>query len=266
MIVQQPAVFTANSQDMHQGFSGMVAAGAAVLQSRWTLAREIPRLRAQADAVKRGGQVPLAHCVGHGLFVRANHFAQVGGLPVQTMNEDLAFGYLACAAGTAIHPLPSIEIGDAPQSAAGVVAQGRQWFWSYAQYPAMARLAAARKLSTPRQRARLTTTGLVRGALWLGQSPAIAGALALPVLHYRAGGSARYGLLATGLSWAAVGAYCAPAARLALELPDRDASRRALAGIVPAALISSLGPWLCLADVLRAALTGEMPAHAKTES
>ncbi len=39
------------------------------------------------------------------------------------MNEDLVFGYLACAAGVPIDPLPVLEAADSPSSAADVIRQ-----------------------------------------------------------------------------------------------------------------------------------------------
>ena len=151
-IMQQSALFTTNLHVFPPGAQGAVLAGAALLQSRWTLAREIPRLRRQAR--RRGVRWPrLAHCVGHGLFVRGDEFLASGGLPTEPMNEDLAFGYFACASGTPIDPMPLLEHGDSPATLAGVVRQARQWFWSYAEYPLFARLAAARKLGDRRTRA-----------------------------------------------------------------------------------------------------------------
>ncbi|MGH3785604.1 MAG: hypothetical protein ACRDRG_03435 [Pseudonocardiaceae bacterium] len=78
------------------------------------------------------------------------------------MNEDLAFGYFACASGTPIDPMPLLEHGDSPVTLAGVVRQARQWFWSYAEYPLFARLAAARNVGDRRTRAWLTAQGLAR--------------------------------------------------------------------------------------------------------
>lgn len=180
-IIQQPAVFTRSLG------ANLFADGAALLQSRWTLAREIPRLRRQAAYARSAASArpfcipPLAHCVGHGLFIRGDTFRRFGGLPTATMNEDLVFGYLACAAGVPIDPLPVLEAADSPSSAADVIQQARQWFWSYPQYPAAARLAARAGSGTRRARVMLTVQGLARGALWLGQSPAAAVTVTLPV-------------------------------------------------------------------------------------
>lgn len=264
-IVQQSALFTTNLRVFPSGVRGAVLAGAALLQSRWTLAREIPRLRRQARQARRGGVwwPRLAHCVGHGLFVRGDEFLASDGLPIEPMNEDLAFGYLACAAGAPIDPMPLLEYGDSPGTLVGIVRQTRQWFWSYAEYPLFVRLAAARELGNRRTRAWLAVQGLARGALWLGQSPAVAATLALPVLAHR-------WLPATAMTISAVAAYYVlPAALLAAyergEGRDvRFGSREALGGIA-AALLSSAGPWWCLANAAHRRCTGTTYTHDKTE-
>ena len=179
------------------------------------------------------------------------------------MNEDLAFGYFACVNGTPIVPLPLLEYGDSPAALAGVVRQARQWFWSYTEYPLFARLAATRELGDRRTRAWLTAQGLARGVLWLGQSPAIAFTLALPMLAHRR-------LAATVASIGAVAAYYVlPAALLAAHerREGRDVrfgTREALGGIA-AALLSSVGPWWCLANAVHRWRTGTTYTHDKTE-
>ena len=264
-IVQQSALFTTNLPAFPPGARGAVLAGAALLQSRWTLAREIPRLRRQA----RQARTPavrwpvLAHCVGHGLFVRGDEFLICGGLPSETMNEDLALGYLACASGTPIDPLPLLEHGESPATLAGMVRQTRQWFWSYAEYPRFARLAAARGLGEWRTRGWLVAQGLARGGLWLGQSPALAATLALPVL-------ARRRMLALGVVIGAWGVYFMLPVALLTRHERREGrqvrfgTREALGGIA-AALLSSVGPWWCLANALHRWCTGATYSHDKTE-
>ncbi len=264
-IVQQSALFTSNLHAFPPGAQGAVLAGAALLQSRWTLAREVPRLRRQARQARRSGvRWPrLAHCVGHGLFIRGDEFLASGGLPTEPMNEDLAFGYFACANGTPIDPMPLLEHGDAPTALAGVVRQARQWFWSYTEYPLFARLAAARSVGDRRTRAWLVAQGLARGALWLGQSPAVAATLALPVLACRR-------LPATAATICALSAYYVlPAALLAAHERDegrdvRLGTRETLGGIA-AALLSSAGPWWCLVNALHRWCTGTSYTHDKTE-
>ncbi|MEH1129602.1 hypothetical protein [Micromonospora sp. CPCC 206061] len=55
-VIQQSALFTVETS--RSGLSGVLCDGAALLQSRWTLAREIPRLRAQARQA-RSARRPL---------------------------------------------------------------------------------------------------------------------------------------------------------------------------------------------------------------
>ncbi|MEV6927112.1 hypothetical protein AB0M46_21770 [Dactylosporangium sp. NPDC051485] len=262
-VVQQSAVHTLTLR-RRGGLAGMVCDGAGLLQSRWSLAREIPRLRAQAGQARRGpARWPrLGHCTGHGLFVRADLWQQLP-MPTETMNEDLAYGYLLSAAGVPIDVLPLLEVADSPLHVAGLIRQLRQWFFSYPQYPAAAKLAAEAGLGDPRSRAWLTAQGLSRGCLWLGQSTAVAATLLLPVV-------ARNRPAAATVAAAAIGAYVAgPAAALnrtpaasgtPLRLRPRD-----VAAMTVAALLSSAGPWWCLADLARAALAGNQLAHGKTE-
>jgi Glycosyl transferase family group 2 len=261
-LIQQSAVFTANLADLPASSAGAVLEGAGWLQSRWTMSREIPRLRRQADYARRHGGgtlMPLAHCVGHGLMIRADLFDELGGLPESTGNEDLALGYLACAAGVPIDPLPLLEQADTPLTLGSWLNQARQWFLSYPQYPAAAALAAAAGHGTSARRGWLTVQGLARGALWLGQSPAVALTLALPAVARRR--RAAVTLVGCGLA----GYFAVPAwlAARAAGRPVRPG--RVLPGGVAAMLMSSVGPWRSVADALVQAATGDRPAHRKTE-
>ena len=259
-LIQQSAVFTANMVGLGGGLPGMVLAGAGWLQSRWTLSREIPRLRRQAAAARAGRDLfPLAHSVGHGLMIRADLYEELGGLPESTVNEDLALGYLACAAGIPIDPLPLLEEADTPVTIGSWLGQARQWFASYPQYPRAAALAAAGGHGTPARRGWLTAQGLARGGLWLGQSPAVALALALPFTARRRG-------LACLIVVAGLAGYYALPSWLAARAAGRPLRPgRALPGGLVAMLLSSAGPWRCLADIAVSALTGTARAKRKTE-
>lgn len=264
-IVQQSALFTTNLHTFPPGLRGAVLAGAALLQSRWTLAREIPRLRRQARQARAGGArwPRLAHCVGHGLFVRGDEFHRHGGLPVEPMNEDLAFGYLACASGTPIDPLPLLEHGDSPSTVRGLIRQARQWFWSYAEYPLFARVAAARAVGDRRTRTWLVAQGMARGGLWLGQSPAVAATLLLPLFARRR----RPAVIA---AVAAITIYAVLPSALLAAHERRNGNQvrfgvQEALGVIGAALLSSLGPWWCLANAVHRWCTGASYSHDKTE-
>lgn len=261
-IIQQSAAFTANMADLPAGPAGSLLTGAGWLQSRWTLAREIPRLRRHAAQARRGRPRTmrhLAHCVGHGLIVRADTFAEFGGLPEATLNEDLAFGYLACAAGVPIDPLPLLEEADTARTVRSWISQGNQWFRSYPQYPQAASLAAGAGYGDSRRRGWLTVQGLARGALWLAQSPAVGLALALPALTPRRGRAAA--LTSAGL----LTYYIVPAMLIARLTGRPFTPLRSVPGGVGALLISSAGPWWSLAELAWHALSGQRPAHRKTE-
>ncbi|HEY2579268.1 MAG TPA: glycosyltransferase family 2 protein [Streptosporangiaceae bacterium] len=261
-LIQQSAVFTANFADLPPGLAGAVLEGAGWLQSRWTMSREIPRLRRQAAYARHhrdGTLMPLAHCVGHGLMIRADLFAELGGLPESTGNEDLALGYLACAAGVPIDPLPLLEEAHTPLTLSSWLSQARQWFLSYPQYPAAAALAAAAGHGTPARRCWLTAQGLARGVLWLGQSPAVALAIALP-------GMARHRRSAAVLTGCGLAGYFAVPAWLTARVTGRPIRLgRALPGGLVAMLLSSIGPWRSLADAAAQVATGDRPSHRKTE-
>jgi Glycosyl transferase family group 2 len=192
-------------------------------------------------------------------MIRADLFEELGGLPDSTVNEDLAFGYLACAAGIPIDPLPLLEEADTPVTVGSWLGQARQWFASYPQYPRAAALAAAVGHGTPARRAWLTIQGLARGGLWLGQSPAVALTVVLPVVARRRG-------LACLLSGAGLAGYYAVPSLLAARAAGRPLDPvRALPGGLAAMLLSSAGPWRCLADAAAGALTGTARAKRKTE-
>jgi hypothetical protein len=203
--------------------------------------------------------MPLAHCVGHGLMIRADLYEELGGLPESTVNEDLAFGYLACAAGIPVDPLPLLEEADTPVTVGSWLGQARQWFASYPQYPEAAALAAAAGHGTPARRGWLTVQGLARGGLWLAQSPVIALALALPAV-------ARRRRLACLLTVAGLAGYYAVPSWLAARAAGRPLEAgRALPGGLAAMLLSSAGPWRCAADTVAGSLTGTVRVKRKTE-
>jgi hypothetical protein len=270
-VLQQPALFTGNLTALADRPFGGYLTGAALLQSRWTLAHEIPAWRRQArqaralrgaSADQRARWPRFAHCTGHGLFIRADEFARQGGLPTATMNEDLAFGYLCSAAGIPIDPLPALECADSPEAPGQLLRQKRQWFWSYCDLPRLVRLAADLGMSTPRGRLLLAAQVAAGGLAWLGTSPAVAATIALPILSRHPGS-----LLGCAAALAVY--YVIPFALIAAEPRRRGQphplSGRELAGGLAAYLTHSLGPAWCAANAVHRATTGMRYAHDKTE-
>ena len=262
-VMQQSGLFVANLDAFDRARSGWYLRGAALLQTRWSLAHEIPAWRRQSHAARAGRPARLAHCTGHGLFIRADEFRRWDGLPTNTMNEDLAFGFLLSAARVPIDPIPAIEWADSPETIRQVVRQKRQWFWSYIDHPQIVRMAARRRLGSRWTRARLATHGALQGVAWLATTPAIAGTLVLPVLRPRRWTAA--------LSIVALASYLAlPFALIAAELRrrqrrDRHLTASELLGGLAAYLSHSLGPAWCCAHAIHRTVTGARYDHGKTE-
>ena len=91
-IIQQSALFLGNFDQFDSSVGGYTLKALGLLQTRWTLCREVPRLIVQSKIFTRFPNQPklwiskmllspLGHCVGHGLFMRADVFKQLGGLP-----------------------------------------------------------------------------------------------------------------------------------------------------------------------------------------
>ncbi|MEX5710745.1 glycosyltransferase family 2 protein [Parafrankia sp. FMc6] len=271
-VLQQSALFLANLPTFPTGPAGRYLTGAALLQSRWSLAHELPTWRHHRRPPATRTGLPFrwpryAHCTGHGLFLHAETFLRWGGLPTRTMNEDLALGFLASAAGVAIDPIPAVEWADSPTTPAEVIRQKRQWFWSYVDYPTLLRLASnglpGERTAPSSVRGLLAAQGLGRGAIWLATSPTLGATLALPLAARRPAA----GLVAAA---AATGIYLAPAYLIVEELrrrglrPDRLHTGE-VAGLLAAYLTHSTGPWWCLANGLHRAATGHRYIHDKTE-
>jgi len=101
-----------------------------VLQSRWTLAHEIPRLLRQSYFLnKYKTRLFLSHCVGHGLFVRGDLLDEIRDMPTVTVTEDLFFGYILSLLGVSINPIGVLENSNSPVTFKSVVKQKYVWFF-----------------------------------------------------------------------------------------------------------------------------------------
>lgn len=226
---------------------------AATLQTLWTLRREIPSFRRYEHAIRTAHGRPVIDCarrglaqtVGHGLFVRRDVFEQLGGLPEKTSLDDVPFGYRATMRAVRIEVVPHLETAEAPADIRELVSQSRRWFRSYLDYPAIARETHAAGVCTRQEQALALSIAAYRGAAWLLRGPA---ALAAAALTIRPGHPATRALSAAALWFG----YVAPLRALA-ELDNEAAvplARRS-AGLLAAAILSSVGPFLALADATR---------------
>nr|WP_237419284.1 glycosyltransferase family 2 protein [Kitasatospora sp. SID7827] len=181
-VVQQSARFAT------QGAAGAwwersLCRGAARAQTLWTVRREIPNLRQQADTARcphTGPGLPgLAQTVGHGLLVRTDVFRKVGGLPTFTVLDDVAFGYRLTLDGIPVDSLPFTTTVPAAEYLRELLAQSERWFQSYLDYPKCAACWHAEGHGSSRDHAMALTIGAYRGMAWLLVSPATALCLAL---------------------------------------------------------------------------------------
>jgi cellulose synthase/poly-beta-1,6-N-acetylglucosamine synthase-like glycosyltransferase len=178
VVFQQPALFFANDADLPPGRWRWLVRATATLQSRWTLAHEIPRLLRQRDAsASKLLRCSYAHVVGHGLFIRADVLRAVGGFPIETPTEDLFLGFLLRSLAWHIEPLPLLELADTPRSVRAVLAQRRGWFLGPLYVPAYLRCVWRRPDLRAAQRAGavLMSAQLMLSAIaWLTSGPLLA--------------------------------------------------------------------------------------------
>ncbi|NQV88014.1 MAG: glycosyltransferase [Parcubacteria group bacterium] len=131
-VFQQSSLFLSNFSDMEKEswLSEKYLKTNAVLHSRWTLAHEIPRMLRQSfflNTYKK--RFFLSHCVGHGLFLRADLVTDIGKIPDTTMTEDLFLGYNLSLLGESINPVPVLENAEAPNNFIGALKQKYVWFF-----------------------------------------------------------------------------------------------------------------------------------------
>jgi len=130
-VFQQSALFLRNFDNL----KGILAKANALYQSYWTLSHEIPRLLNQSQGGWLRKRFANAHCVGHGLFIRVGFFQAMGGMPEDTLTEDLNFGFRVRAMGKSIAPVPYLESADAPLTYVSAYRQKKIWFWGPMLYP-----------------------------------------------------------------------------------------------------------------------------------
>ncbi len=258
-VLQQSARFT-TSGTHPQGWQRAVCRGAALLQTLWTLRREIPSFRRYAwagrgsrscagmAAAARG----LAQTVGHGLLVRVEVFRASGGLPVYTVLDDFPFGYRLSVDGIDVQPVPYTTLAPGPEEVRELIAQGQRWFHNYLDYPRCAENARAQGHGTRWTRFVGLAVGGYRGATWLLRSPGIAASLGL--LVGRAPWPARTAAaVALGAGVVVPVWMLARAAGRTLSLPQLG---REVGELVLANLLSSAGPVAAIVERVRVGAPG----------
>lgn len=263
--LQQSSFFLHNLSEITKP---LVQAGG-VFQSQWTLSHEIPRIRRQAKTTK--SRLPkLAHCVGHGMFIRQDLFEQLGGLSTTTMNEDLPFGFKLCCRGIPIIPVPLLESADTPETWRSLLNQKRVWFWGCLDYVKCRSQALREQPENSTRINWLTLQGYYYGLSWAMNSILLGGPLLLGLLTHQ-----YYLILSTVcIAWVTISLpqlitlqqgltadYLPPAQQ---SLTRQKMLLISLLGII-VFLTDSWGPYLTISDKIRRDLFGYTPLKKKTE-
>lgn len=127
-VFQQSSCFTENYSEF-SGFFKLLTATNAIRQSSWTFFHEIPRYLKNKINI-----FSLAHCVTHGLFVRADTFFGLGGFPEDSFGEDLYFGFIVRSMGYKILPLAQLENSKSPTKTSSLFRQKYTWFFGVLGY------------------------------------------------------------------------------------------------------------------------------------
>ncbi|MCE8456633.1 glycosyltransferase family 2 protein, partial [Rhodovulum sulfidophilum] len=250
---------------------GTLAKANALYQSFWTLSHEIPRLLNQSQGSEFKQRYANAHCVGHGLFISIELFEELGGLPEDTLTEDLFLGFKVRASGTSISPVPYLEYADAPSNFRSAFRQKRVWFWGPMLYPYyLLQVLRTGKLS-PQDIARasaIALQGWLSSWRWLAAGPVVLFSLAGIVFA-----ASSFGMLVAFLAVAGF-ALSAPLCVLYaahFDLRSRDLHYRwsdiaaiALSSI-PQIIAHSAAGFLALREGLFWAVTGRLPRKTRTE-
>ncbi len=133
-VIQQSAIFLNNFNNFKGHWRKSFLQAVALLQTRWTLSHEIPRILTQFNS-KIGNFLEGSHVVGHGLLIRLDVLNEVGNFPTKYLNEDLPLGYLVRLHGEKIYPFPILEYADSPTTIKSMFNQYKVWFYGVFSYP-----------------------------------------------------------------------------------------------------------------------------------
>ncbi|PJE64769.1 MAG: hypothetical protein COU90_00680 [Candidatus Ryanbacteria bacterium CG10_big_fil_rev_8_21_14_0_10_43_42] len=274
-ILQQSAIFLQNFSDMKSRNGFIVAKllqANAILQTRWTLAHEIPRILRQGYALRRWNRrLFLSHCVGHGLFLRKDVMRELRRLPTETLTEDLFMGFVLSLLREPIQLVPVFESADMPYSLKSALLQKYVWFYG----PMEHRTYASVFLQTNPERAPkwlvnlFAVRGLIPAAAWL-----TSGWMVLFVIGFTAfSGTTGTIILSASTLIAYLSTFGLTIQRYALlnEITGRREVVRTGEGIlvflflIPIFVLHSLPPLLSVTTKIRSLVTSIRPFKPKTE-
>lgn len=134
-IYQQLSTVFQNFDDFGNSFRGLLLKTFAILQTRFSLAHELPRLRRTVSSNSFIKKYSNAHCIGHGLFIPYKKLESLGSFSEYTMTEDIFLGFLIRATGNPIKPIPYLESIVSPTSIWKNLYQKYIWYWGPMYYP-----------------------------------------------------------------------------------------------------------------------------------
>jgi len=126
-VYQQVSCFCKNLPT-EGGFLNYCKIADAIAQTRWSLGFEYNNYVKYANCVENSRTRNLAYCVGHGCFVSIEFLNRIGGFPEESLNDDLALGYLASAMGEQIVPIPNVDFCDVAPNPFASIKQAGFWY------------------------------------------------------------------------------------------------------------------------------------------
>lgn len=281
---QQSAVFLENVSHIGTQRGGLVLQAAALLQSRWVLSHEIPRLHRQSRSASQfnAHELPnlqrltgaeFALCVGHGFFLRSDVARRLELFAVSNICDDFLWSYRLCIEHVPIVPLPLLESAESPITIKSLITQKKSWFLGYTEY-LRSRWLILQTGKYDRLTVELVTFyGLLHALTWLMLSPTIFLAFLLSLL------ALSWPLfLITGAVYTLYGLFTYAILLVQLETlrnksggtwnPFALSRLRRIALIffsLPAFLLESVGLWWCIYQRMGWAITRKPAYREKTE-
>lgn len=263
-ILQQSAVY------QYAGKS-IVAEGAGLHQTLWTLTHEIPKLKKQSSRIQNLRGLSLiesvknsrvVHCVGHGLFVRGDYCIS-HPLPQDILNEDLPYGLRACALREPIYPIPSLELASTPNKIFNVYLQKATWFNPFFEFANYGKKLIQQKSYTSKFEVLwLLIQAYTLLCVWLLHSIILVGGFVVSIVA----GWVYVGIWIVSffLYWV-VPASFVTSRRISLVNGGSN-SYKAILGGVPYVLTHSVGPLISVCHWLITGIYGTKPSKRKTKS
>ncbi|BEM76224.1 hypothetical protein SME38J_03270 [Serratia marcescens] len=117
-VYQMLPVYSTNFDEL-----SLFGKASAIFQTRWMMSYELPTLLKNYQMQKA---THLSYCIGHGLFIRQQYFEE-NLFPVETVTEDLLFGYRAVMHSVYAKPVPYFDYCSSVSRFSAGVRQSARW-------------------------------------------------------------------------------------------------------------------------------------------